>query len=253
VPWVSGWYPDPTGRFEYRYHNGTAWTADVSTGGRRFVDALAQPAPPFASGPTGGPVGAVGRTPTPVGVGNGIALAGMVCGIVSLVIGWVPFIGLLGIVAAIVGLSLSIPGLARAKETGERRSFAITGIITSVIGLVVGALGIVFAVVLFRAVQRFDSPGAHDARLVSCAAEDGYLVAKGEITNNSSRERDYTILVRLESGERHRIEVDNVAPQATAPFTARSDASESVTGEGNCAIVEVNGPIPFDLDPDLFD
>ncbi|MBA3281891.1 MAG: DUF2510 domain-containing protein, partial [Acidimicrobiia bacterium] len=26
VPAVSGWYPDPTGRFEYRYHNGHAWT-----------------------------------------------------------------------------------------------------------------------------------------------------------------------------------------------------------------------------------
>jgi hypothetical protein len=246
VPQVSGWFPDPTGRFEYRYHNGTAWTADVATGGRRFVDPMTTPGARVITAPPGGP-------PTQARVGNGIALAGMVCGIVSLVIGWVPFVGLLGIVAAIVGLSLSIPGLARAKETGERRSFAITGIITSVIGLVVGALGIVFAVVLFRAVQRFDSPGAHDARLESCAVEDGYLVATGEITNNSSKERDYTILVRLQFGERHRIEVDDVAPGATASFTARSDDRDQTAGDANCEIEEVNGPIPFGLDPDLFD
>jgi hypothetical protein len=245
---VSGWYPDPTGRFEYRYHNGTTWTADVATGGRRFVDQMAAPGSPFATGPTGG-----GFHATPARVGNGIALAGMVCGIVSLVVGWVPFIGLLGIVAAIVGLSLSIPGLTRAKETGERRSFAITGIITSVLGLLVGALGIVLTVVLFRAVQRFDSPGAHDARVVSCTTDNGYLVAKGEITNNSSKERDYTVLVRLDPGERHRIEVDNVAPGATASFTARSDDRDHQGDGTDCAIEEVNGPIPFDLDPNLFD
>ena len=28
-----GWYPDPMQRFEFRFHNGTVWTADVSTNG----------------------------------------------------------------------------------------------------------------------------------------------------------------------------------------------------------------------------
>lgn len=240
---VSGWLPDPTGRFEYRYHNGTAWTADVATGGQRFVDPVTTPISPFASAPTGAAVR--GR------VGNGIALAGMVCGIVSLVIGWVPFVGLLGLVAAIVGLILSIPGLARAKQTGERRSFAIAGIVTSSIGLVVGALGIVFAVVLLRAVQRFESPGPHDAGLGSCNVEDGYVVATGRITNNSDKERGYTVRVRLQLGERHRVAVDHLAPGATAPFTVRGD--EVARGDGSCAIEEVNGPVPFSLDPDLFD
>jgi len=60
---VSGWYPDPTGRFEYRYFNGRDWTTDVSTGGRRFIDPL------DGRSPT--------PTPTPVAQGsNGIALAG---------------------------------------------------------------------------------------------------------------------------------------------------------------------------------
>ena len=35
-----GWYPDPSGRFEFRFHNGSLWTADVSTNGQRYVDPL---------------------------------------------------------------------------------------------------------------------------------------------------------------------------------------------------------------------
>jgi hypothetical protein len=36
--WPSGWFPDPHGRHEYRYFNGHAWTADVADEGRRMVD-----------------------------------------------------------------------------------------------------------------------------------------------------------------------------------------------------------------------
>jgi hypothetical protein len=34
----EGWYPDPTGRFQLRYWDGTAWTAHVSTAGAASVD-----------------------------------------------------------------------------------------------------------------------------------------------------------------------------------------------------------------------
>ena len=60
---MSGWYPDPAGRFELRFHNGEVWTADVASGGRRFVDH--QP---------------IDRPPT---AGNGLAVASMVCGITA--------------------------------------------------------------------------------------------------------------------------------------------------------------------------
>jgi hypothetical protein len=251
VPRVSGWYPDPMGRFEYRYHNGQAWTADVSTGGQRYVDPLAPPGQgPVGPGPSGG-----GTLPPPGRrAGNGIALAGMVCGIVSLVIGWAPVIGLLGLVAACVGLGLSIPGLARARRTGERRAFAITGLITSVAGIVLGVLGILFTVLLWRAVDRYESPGAHTQQL-ECGVDDGgFIVARGSVTNESTRTRGYSVLVRLDVDERHRVEVDDVAPGESGSFTVRSDQSGHGTGDADaCAIVEVNGPVPFGLEPDLFD
>jgi Protein of unknown function (DUF2510) len=247
---VSGWYPDPMGRFEYRYHNGQAWTADVSTGGRRYVDPLS------AAGPPGAPFAppGTGAASPARRAGNGIALAGMVCGIVSLVIGWLPFVGLIGLVAAVVGLGLSIPGLLRGRETGERKGFAIAGVVTSSAGILLGGLGIVFTVLLWRAVERFESPGAHSQQ-VECTVDDtGFVVARGGITNDSGRSRDYSVLVRLTADERHRVVVDDVAPGATGSFTVRSDeARHSDVDAAACGIVEVNGPVPFGLEPDLFD
>jgi len=38
------WYPDPMGRHEYRYWDGTDWTEHVSSHGRQSVDPLTQPA-----------------------------------------------------------------------------------------------------------------------------------------------------------------------------------------------------------------
>ena len=145
---MSGWYPDPTGRFEYRYHNDEEWTADVASGGRRFVD----PLPPVAD----------------VGAGPGAtasAVAGMVCGIVAVVIAWVPFV-----VVARADHGDRRPGACRSPAwrgpgtTGSRRGFAIAGIVTSAVGLAAGALGIVLTVVLVRAVERFDDPGPNDVR-----------------------------------------------------------------------------------------
>lgn len=33
-----GWYPDPLGRFQERYHNGKRWTLQVNDGGAAFTD-----------------------------------------------------------------------------------------------------------------------------------------------------------------------------------------------------------------------
>ena len=34
----AGWYPDPTGRFHWRYWTGTEWTEHVSRDDELFVD-----------------------------------------------------------------------------------------------------------------------------------------------------------------------------------------------------------------------
>jgi hypothetical protein len=37
------WYADPTGRHEYRYWDGSAWTANVADSGRAVIDPLDEP------------------------------------------------------------------------------------------------------------------------------------------------------------------------------------------------------------------
>lgn len=51
---AGGWYADPTGRFQYRYWNGAAWTSHVASGGVQTLDE------PSASWPT------QPQAPTPV-------------------------------------------------------------------------------------------------------------------------------------------------------------------------------------------
>lgn len=41
----QGWYPDPLGRYDHRWFNGTSWTADVSSNGARHVDPRGSDAP----------------------------------------------------------------------------------------------------------------------------------------------------------------------------------------------------------------
>lgn len=43
---VPGWQPDPTGRHDYRYWDGTRWTDDVSDAGATSVDPIGGPPQP---------------------------------------------------------------------------------------------------------------------------------------------------------------------------------------------------------------
>ena len=44
----AAWLPDPTGRFQYRYWDGSQWSASVSRQGSQETDVLTQPPPPLA-------------------------------------------------------------------------------------------------------------------------------------------------------------------------------------------------------------
>ena len=242
---MSGWYPDPTGRFEYRYHNDRHWTSDVATNGQRYLDPL--PSPPI------GPSTGASAAPAPThegGGGNGMAVAAMVCGIVALVIAWIPFVGVLGLAAALTGLGLSVPAMRRSKPTGARRGAAITGLVTSSIAVVLGILGIVLTVYLVRAFERFDDPGPTSTQITSCTADGTDVVATGELTNRSDSTRDYTVEVRLATGSTEWVKVQDVPAGGSESFEAREFGTFR---EGACEVLRVRGPVPFDLDPSVFE
>jgi len=156
----------------------------------------------------------------------------------------------IGLAAAIVGLALAIPAMRRSKPNGVRRGAAIAGLVTSAIGLVLGVLGLVLTVYLVRAIERFDDPGPNDVTITSCTQDGSDIVATGEVTNRSDRTRGYTIEVRLGAGNNDWVGVDDVEPDETATFTAREFGT---LRNSTCEVVRVRGPVPFDLDPSIFE
>ncbi len=199
---MSGWYPDPARRFDYRFHNGDVWTADVSKAGRRYVDGL--PIEP------------------PRRRGNGLAVAGMVCGITGLTIGWLPFIAFLGLVTSVVGIVCSLVGFARSRTTGAGRGFAVAGIATSALGIVAAAVGILLTVVLVRMIDEFYEPGPVEARLTTCTVGGSDVTFTGVVRNQSDEERTYSVLVEVDVGlveRQRRVTVDDVPAGASEEFT----------------------------------
>jgi hypothetical protein len=74
--------------------------------------------------------GAYGQPPASTGT-DGVALAALIVGILSLLIAWVPFIGLLGVVGGIIALVLGFVARGRIKRTGAGgNGVALTGIVT---------------------------------------------------------------------------------------------------------------------------
>jgi uncharacterized membrane protein YhaH (DUF805 family) len=65
VPAAGAWHPDPTGRHQYRYHDGLRWTDHVAVDGQVAQDPIAAPlVPPTATADTTdtGQVGPFSRT-----------------------------------------------------------------------------------------------------------------------------------------------------------------------------------------------
>jgi hypothetical protein len=46
APDAPGWYPDPDGRHQYRYHDGSVWTDHVADDGQSAVDPRSPSLPP---------------------------------------------------------------------------------------------------------------------------------------------------------------------------------------------------------------
>ena len=248
---MSGWYPDPTGRFEYRYHNGAAWTADVVDGR------------PALRRPAAGTRRRRRRRPPPAPArardGNGIALAGdglrhrrrrHRAGCRSFgdrrlsprrSSAWPSDRR-----PAPLAADRAAPG-ARHHRHRRRASVGIAA----------------------RRASASSSPSSWSARssasttparrrraITSCAVEGTDVVAaRRRSTNQSDATRDYTRPRRGSApGRRATLAstVDDVAAGETARVhRPRDSARRQRAATAAATIVEVDGPLPFGLDPSL--
>lgn len=221
----AGWYPDPVGDHEFRYHNGGSWTGDVATDGVRRVTEvpdLSAPRFPQRSDPRSGTVA-------------------MVFGIISMSIGWIPFVCFVAIFFGVVGVVVGF----RRRRFESARGAALVGIVTGSVGILMSAAGIWISVVLVQTVAEFEDPGPHDVELTGCDEVDGATRASGQITNLDDRERSYTIRVELDEETTVDAVVDDVPAGERRDFRVDEDLRFA---ELDCSIVEVKGPRPFGLE-----
>jgi Protein of unknown function (DUF2510) len=232
----SGWFPDPHGRHEHRWFNGTAWTADVSDAGQRFID-------PLGAGPAG-----PAYLGAPVKQGNGPATAAMTCGLIAVTIAWIPFLAFVGIVLAIVAVWMGVVGLRRSRRVDRGRTFAITGLVTGTLAMALSVLGVVLTVSAWRVLIDYLEPGPTDAVVLSCDLEPGALVITGTITNTDDQAHDYTlygVVSEPEGVDDIVLEVDDVAAGETRDVELR----RSLVRSGECeARLVVHGPLPWGVE-----
>ena len=187
----AAWHPDPLGRHEHRYWDGTRWTEHVADGGRSGHDPIeAAPADSSAGAAQPGETAGAASEPASETPGaaqqpqqtvpphqpaaqqpaaqqpqgtwqagapasqppatNGLAVAAMIIGILSLLVSWVPFVGLLGVLGGALALLLGLLGRGQAKKVANGGALAVTGIITGLLAVLVGIASTVVPVLFFQ-------------------------------------------------------------------------------------------------------
>jgi hypothetical protein len=243
------WYPDPTGRFELRYFNGSTWTADVAEGGRRLVD------PRHDTDP--GRPGSAGRRGK-----DRLAGLSMLAGIVAVAVGWMPYVVAVGAVAAVAAIALAVVARRRAARTGLHDPRAGVGLLMGCIGLLTCVAGVLLTIVFVDALDRFGDPAPHRAEISDCRTVDGLTTAEVALTatgepGGTGDAADFTVEVHfVRSGTDNvlatsRLELDDVAIGTSSTATTTRRTSESGAGTGasiDCIVAAVHGPYPFGVD-----
>lgn len=177
----AAWHPDPTGRHQFRYWDGAAWTEHVADDGVTSSDTLDTTEPAAThSGDADVSLASLSHEvtllrrevarltqllvddggvrvaaqhpsqemPAVLSGANGrntVATASAVIGSIALITAFVPVFGVLGVIAGIGAIILGAVGRTRAKEYAQGSGAALAGIIT---GSLAAAIGIIVTIVL---------------------------------------------------------------------------------------------------------
>jgi hypothetical protein len=250
---IAGWHHDPTGRYEYRYFNGRAWTADVSADGTRFVDhdgirAIGTNQPSLPPGYRLPPAGAPTRT---------MAVLATVFGAFGVATAWLPFLVVLGLGAAITALVLGPMALKRVKEgRALGRAFAIAGIVFGVISLPLSVVGFVLTGRTVNEFNEYVDPGPNEVEVGRCEVVDDRIVIEGILRNLDDRTRNYEVVIRVvlddESTTANARLGDVAAGEVRSwdTFEFVPDSSSSPNPEVTCNLFAVYGDFPFGFEPE---
>jgi hypothetical protein len=88
---------------------------------------------------------------------NGVAIAAGVCGIIAVVLCWIPFVDYVSIVLGALAIIFGIIGVRRSDGYGSGKGMAITGIVCGAVGL---AIAFLFLLLIYAVVSTVTVIGA---------------------------------------------------------------------------------------------
>jgi hypothetical protein len=243
------WYPDPSGRFEFRYHNGTSWTADVASGGVRTVDhaGVSASADRWVRGGS-----------RPPEHRDRLATASLVLGIVGICLAWVPVLFVAGAVCAVLAIVFAL--VARRRRPRDTRGFIGAGLATGGGALPLVAVGVWTSSLVLDAIERFENPPPADVEITECSigARDTVTVA-GTITNEGDDDSRFRVVLlvpsRLNQRREVSINVGEVRAGQSVEFHRELDVPGATAGSpgDGCPVVDITGPFPFGVEIDSLD
>ena len=119
---------------------------------------------------------------------NGLHIAGLVLGILSLLLSFIP---ILGVILAIIAIIVSAIGINRASKNNEKNGMSIAGLVTSIIGLIISIIMSILMglglIIFFNASSIISDSQVSTQEQAADAFNAMYENYKGEITYGGAR------------------------------------------------------------------
>ena len=161
--------------------------------------------------------------------GRGMALAGLILGIVALFLFWIPIISWLALILALIGLGLGIAALVTAvRQRTSAKGLSIAAVVVSGVALVAAILVTAFWGALFNAVEDEMSSNPSSTRTPSAAASPS-ASASGSSSATASAEL-LPLGTAAEVGE-YSVSVSSVQLNATDAILEFNEFNEAPDGQ----------------------
>ncbi len=177
------WWSDPSEQYPPPYsqqYRGSGYPTPPSGYAYGVAHGSPHDSPSDATGRPYSGYGDYGDAVEPIGSppGRGAAIGALVCGVLALLLGLLPFLPLfLGIVASVLGV-IALRRMAAAPARGRRagRGLAITGLIAGIIATLLGTIVGVAYIVTFRILGPYVDDVVQCSQLSAASAREECLV-----------------------------------------------------------------------------
>lgn len=164
--------------------------------------------------------------------GRGMALAGLILGIVALFLFWIPIISWVALVLALVGLGLGIAALVIAvRERTSAKGLSIAAVVVSAVALLAAILVTAFWGALFSAVQdEVNSNSSSTSAPRSTAGPSASTSSPSASTSGSASTELLPVGTAAEVGD-YTVTVSSVQLDATDAILGFNEFNESPQGQ----------------------